>query len=131
MLPLFIFDTEILDKLENPKDARVEFIHNAVTELNSKLNAAGSNLLVKHGSPVEIWKQLIAENDIGEVFTNSDYEPYAIERDSAVKELLAVKQIGFSTYKDHVIFEKDEVLKHDRSLYDLYSLQQDLARAVK
>ena len=129
VLPFFIFDTEILDKLENPRDARVEFIHKTLTELNSKLNVAGSNLLVKHGSPIEVWKKLIAEFDIDEVFTNSDYEPYAIERDSAVKELLAEKQIGFSTYKDHVIFEKDEVLKHDRKPYTIYTPYSKIWRA--
>lgn len=129
VLPLFIFDSEILDKLENRKDARVEFIHKALTELNTKLNAAGSNLLVKHGSPIEVWKKLMAEYDIGEVFTNSDYEPYAIERDSAVKELLAVKQIAFNTFKDHVIFEKDEVQKQDRTSYTIYTPYSKVWRA--
>ena len=129
VLPLFIFDTEILDKLENRKDARVEFIHLAITELNNKLNQFGSNLLVKHGSPIEVWKQLIAEYDIVEVFTNSDYEPYAIERDSAVKALLAEKQISFNSYKDHVIFEKDEVLKHDGKPYTIYTPYSKVWRA--
>jgi len=129
VLPIFIFDTEILDKLENRKDARIEFIHNAITELNNKLNQFGSNLLVKHGTPIEVWKQLIAEYDIGEVFTNSDYEPYAIDRDSAVKALLAEKQISFNSYKDHVIFEKDEVLKHDGKPYTIYTPYSKVWRA--
>ncbi|MBL8016527.1 MAG: deoxyribodipyrimidine photo-lyase [Ignavibacteria bacterium] len=129
VLPLFIFDSEILDKLENRKDARVEFIHNALTELNDKLYEAGTNLLVKRGSPLKVWKELMAEHDIGEVFTNSDYEPYAVERDSAVKELLAGKQIAFNTYKDHVIFEKNEVLKQDRSPYTIYTPYSKVWRA--
>ncbi len=129
VLPIFIFDTEILDKLENPKDARVEFIHSALTDLNNKLNEAGSNLLVKQGTPIETWKQLIAEYEIAEVFTNNDYEPYAIERDSAVKQLLAAAQIGFNTFKDHVIFEKDEVLKLDGKPYTIYTPYSKIWRA--
>lgn len=121
VLPLFIFDSEILDKLENRKDARVEFIHNSLTELNNKLNTAGSNLLVKHGTPIAVWKELMAEYNIGEVFTNSDYEPYAIDRDSKIKDLLAGKQVGFNTFKDHVIFEKDEVRKQDGKPYTIYT----------
>ncbi|HMT10452.1 MAG TPA: deoxyribodipyrimidine photo-lyase, partial [Ignavibacteria bacterium] len=129
VLPLFIFDSEILDKLENRKDARVEFIHHALTELNNKLNAAGSNLLVKHGTPIAVWKELMAEYNIGEVFTNSDYEPYAIDRDSKIKELLAERQIGFNSFKDHVIFEKDEVRKQDGKPYTIYTPYSKVWRA--
>ncbi len=121
VLPIFIFDAEILDKLENKQDARVEFIHNALTEIDTELKKYNSSLLTLAGKPREIWKKLTEDYEIAEVFTNHDYEPYAIERDSVVKELLNNKGIGFNTFKDQVIFEKDEVVKPDGKPYSIYT----------
>ncbi|MBL7798222.1 MAG: deoxyribodipyrimidine photo-lyase [Saprospiraceae bacterium] len=121
VLPLFIFDTNILDDLPERRDARVEFIHRALAELKQKLEALGSTLLVRHGKPPEVWAQLLREHDIKALFTNRDYEPYALERDAAVQTHLSEKNIPFHTSKDHVIFEKNEVLKDDGTPYTVFT----------
>lgn len=121
VLPIFIFDTEILDKLENRTDARVEFIYNALTEIDSELKQQGSSLLALDGKPVEVWKRIIDEYNIAEVFTNHDYEPYALSRDSSVEAILKANGIKFNTFKDQVIFEKSEVVKPDGKLYSIYT----------
>ncbi|MBX9807801.1 MAG: deoxyribodipyrimidine photo-lyase, partial [Flavobacteriaceae bacterium] len=92
VIPLFIFDEAILDSL--PKnDPRVSFIHESLSKINQKLHEIGSSLLVKKGKTQEVWKQLIQEFYIKEVFFNKDYEPYAIKRDLAICELLESNKI--------------------------------------
>lgn len=117
VLPLFIFDTEILDKLEDEKDARVEFIHQTIQQIKSELEAWGSTLAVLHGNPIEIFKALQPKA----VYTNHDYEPYGIKRDRHVKEILEEKGSAFHSYKDIVIFEKDEIVKDDGNPYTVYT----------
>ena len=121
VIPLFIFDTTILDKLDNPKDARVTFLHQAIEKLQEQLKTYGSTLVVKYGEPQAIWKELVATYPIQSVFTNHDYEPYAIGRDAQIKEQLAAKKILFHSYKDQVILEKGEVLKADGTPYTVFS----------
>jgi len=121
VLPLFIFDTNILDDLPERRDARVEFIHQALAELKQQLEALGSALLVRHGKPQEVWTQLLREREVAAVFTNRDYEPYALERDAAVQALLSEKNIPFRNSKDHVVFEKNEVLKDDGTPYTVFT----------
>ena len=121
VLGLFIFDTNILDELEDRDDARVSFIHDSLTRLGTEIKKEGGALLVRQGDPIEVWKQLIAEFAIQAVFTNEDYEPYAGKRDQAVGELLQVKGISFTSVKDQVILAKDEVLKDDGKPYTVYT----------
>ncbi len=121
VLPLFIFDTCILDKLEDKKDARVEFIHRQVQTLSHSLSGLGSTLYTAHGDPVEVWKQLLRTVPVGAVYTNRDYEPYALQRDQAIKQLLDDQGILFHTFKDHVIFEGQEIVKDDGSPYTVFS----------
>ncbi len=121
VIPLFIFDTSILGKLEDKKDPRVEFIHTCLVEINSKLNDAGSSITVISGKPIEIWKKLCNEFKIDSVFTNHDYEPYAIQRDNQVQSFLNSKNIAFNSYKDQVIFEKNEVVKKDGKPYTVFT----------
>lgn len=117
---LFIFDSEILESL--PKnDARVCFIHSQLKQINEELNKLGSSLLILHGSPKEVWKNLIKENDISAVYCNEDYEPYAIKRDTEVQELLHSRNIEFFQFKDQVIFAKDDILKDDGTPYTVYT----------
>ncbi len=120
VLPIFIFDKSILDQLE-PDDARVTFIHEAITAINTKLQAIGKSLAVFYGEPLNVLKQLIEENKIEALYSNRDYEPYARERDKAVYELLASKNIPFKSYKDQVIFEKSDVTKDDGLPYLVYT----------
>ena len=87
VLPLFIFDDSILDSL--PKnDARVGFIHESLTKINAQLQETGSSLLIKKGKTLDVWQSLLQEFDVKEVFFNKDYEPYAVQRDTAIRELL-------------------------------------------
>ncbi|WP_375324287.1 cryptochrome/photolyase family protein [Flagellimonas sp. GZD32] len=121
VLPIFIFDTEILENL--PKnDARVTFIHNQLQKLNKQLNTDfGSGIAQFHGSPKKVFEKLIEAYQIEAVFTNHDYEPYAKKRDEEIRELLESSNIQFNTFKDQVIFEKEEVVKDDRDSYVVYT----------
>ena len=121
VLPLFIFDTDILNQLENKADKRVDLIHQVITSLQSDLEKQGSTLIVKHGNPVDVFQQLCMEYDVISVFTNRDYEPAAIARDKAVSVFLKTQNIHFFTFKDQVIFEWNEVLKTDGSPYTIYT----------
>ncbi|MFZ6001638.1 MAG: cryptochrome/photolyase family protein [Bacteroidota bacterium] len=117
VLGVFIFDSQILSKLDDPKDRRVEFIHQSLQILKSELEQLGSSLLVLHGDPVKIYKELSPRV----VYTNHDYEPYAIKRDELVKSALEAKGSTLKTYKDQVIFEKSEIVKDDGKPYTVFT----------
>lgn len=120
VLPIFIFDKNILDKL--PKnDARVNFIHQLLSKINAQLQSVGKSLAVFHGNPEAVFEQLASQNQILNVFTNHDYEPYGRSRDLAVFQVFKKHNIGFKTYKDQVIFEKSEVTKDDGLPYVVYT----------
>jgi len=109
VLPLFIYDSTILDKLPR-NDARLTFIFDQVERLAHEAHAAGGGLLARHGQVLAVFKQLLQAYDLAAVYTNEDYEPYATERDAAVAQLLAAHGVEFKAFKDQVIFAKDEVL---------------------
>jgi deoxyribodipyrimidine photo-lyase len=121
VIPVFIFDKNILDRLEDPSDRRVNFIHQTIASLSEELKKRGSGLVVKYGEPLQIWNELTAQYEPSAVFTNHDYEPYAIERDTKVTELLKAKGVGFHTYKDQCIFEKNEVLSDQGKPYTVFT----------
>lgn len=121
VLPLFIFDKSILDQLDNKADQRVTFIYQTLSGLKKELQSLGSDIEVRYGSPADVWKDLPEHYDIAEVFTNHDYEPYASERDGEIKSLLQKQHIGFRTYKDQVIFEKQEVLTGQNTVYTVFT----------
>lgn len=121
VVPLFIFDTEILDRLEDKADKRVNFIHHQLTLINQQLAEVGSTLQVKHGTPLQVFTQLVERYNILAVYCNHDYEPAAIKRDAQVKSFLESHQIGFTTYKDQVIFEKDEIMKGNGTPYTIFT----------
>ncbi|WP_242121298.1 cryptochrome/photolyase family protein [Aestuariivivens sediminicola] len=121
VLPLFILDTEILDKLPG-NDARVTFIHDSLQRMQAKLqDTVGGSIALYHGKPLEIFKQLAQHHQIHTVFTNHDYEPYAKLRDDEIKTFLTQQDIAFTSFKDQVIFEKDEVVKADCNPYVVYT----------
>lgn len=121
VLPIFIFDLEILDEL--PKDdARVTFIYETLQSMRQTLlDKHGSSIAMFHGKPIDIYKQLIKDYEIDTVYTNHDYEPYATERDNEIRSFLETQEIEFKTYKDQVIFEKNEVVKKDGKPYVVYT----------
>lgn len=113
VLPLFIFDTNILNLLDNTADARVTFIHSALKQMQEQLGLLGTSLMVMHDTPISAFKQLVSQFTINKVFTNHDYEPYALERDRAIQKLLQQHSIEWHSFKDQVIFEKEEIIKED------------------
>ena len=117
VLPLFIFDTVILEALEDRSDCRVSFIHQSITYLKQQLEEMGSSLLVLYGNPVNIFKKLRPKS----VYANHDYEPYALEREAAIQKELSKREIPFKTFKDQVIFEKNEILKQDGKPYTVFT----------
>ncbi len=122
VLPIFIFDTTILSKLEDKEDARVHFIHNEVARLHSELKDLGSSLLVLTGEPKQVFAQLFKDHpEITAVCTNADYEPYARKRDEQITQLCEKQGVSFSSFKDIVIFEKDEVLKDNGEPYTVFT----------
>ena len=120
VIPLFIFDDLILESL--PKnDARVSFIHDSLLKISGKLQETGSSLLVRKGQTIDVWKSLLGEYDVKEVFFNKDYEPYAITRDTAICDLLEKNNIVSYSFKDQVIFEEKEITKADGLPYTIYT----------
>lgn len=121
VLPLFIFDKNILDQLSDRSDARVHFIHQELSALNETLKSMGSSILVKYNSPQEAWQEVLSSYEVKAVFTNHDYEPYARERDDMLSKLFSENNIAFHSYKDQVIFEKNEVVKDDQKPYTVFT----------
>jgi deoxyribodipyrimidine photo-lyase len=118
---VFVFDREILDALGDKTDRRVEFIWESVVELCATLESLGGGLHVVHDHAREAIPQLAQSLDVDVVFTNHDYEPQAVARDAYVAQKLKAKGIAFETRKDHVIFEKDEVLTGAGKFFSVFT----------
>lgn len=121
VLPVFIFDTDILDRLEEEGDRRVSFIIAALGELNRKLISYGSSLKIFHGTPAEAFREITEEYEVKAVFTNTDYEPYATGRDGQIGAMLRSAGIPMHIFKDQVIFDKSEVVKQDGTPYTVFT----------
>lgn len=121
VVPVFIFDTNILDELEDKADMRVDFIHRQLEQMQPTLVASGSTLHVLHNNPGDAFRELTSRYHVQAVYTNHDYEPYARQRDENITALLQEQGIAFHSYKDQVIFEKDEVLKDNGEPYTVYT----------
>ena len=121
VLPVFIFDKIILDKLEEKADRRVQFIHDTLSELESYLQKKSAGFHVLYDTPEAAFKTLCSKYQVSKVFTNHDYEPYARERDQQIAKLLKEKNIELLSFKDQVIFEKEEVLKDDGKPYTVFT----------
>jgi deoxyribodipyrimidine photo-lyase len=121
VLPVFIFDSNILERLDNRADRRISFILGALEALQEKLTAAGASLKVYHDAPENAFRKILSDFDVKTVFANHDYEPYAIARDLHISEILKEAGVPFRTFKDQVIFEKDEVVKGDRTPYTVFT----------
>ena len=121
VLPIFIFDPNILLKLNSTQDARVEFILSALHAIQKRLLDQGSSLKVIHASPQEAYEQLAEQYDIQAIYCNHDYEKYAGIRDGSIQSWAKQRGIEFSTYKDQVIFEKNEVLSGQNTPYTVFT----------
>ena len=120
VLPIFIFDKRILDRIDKD-DSRLSFIHSVLTEINEKLKKHSSGIKTFYGAPLEVFEKISLEYDLENVFWNKDYEPYAINRDLDVQSFLESKKINVHTFKDQVIFEENEVMKDDGKPYTVYT----------
>ena len=130
LLPIFIFDSDILEKLPED-DARVTFIHDTLQDIQSTLKEEHkSSIAMFHGKPIDIFKHLVDSYDIGAVYTNHDYEPYAKARDEKVASFLNENHIEFKTFKDQVVFEKSEIVKKDGKPYMVYTPYMKLWKAT-
>ena len=118
--PIFIFDKNILEELPND-DPRVNFLYDELLKINNELNTFNSSLKIYHGNPLEVFKQLSKENPGIVVYTNRDYEPYAITRDKEIDNFLSENGSGLISCKDQVIYEKNEVVKNDGLPYTVFT----------
>lgn len=121
VLPVFIFDTDILEKLEVKEDRRVHYIYQVLDAMNSVLHTHGSTLYTDYGTPLEIFKTITELYDVQGVYCNRDYEPQAIKRDELMHSYLKERGIQFNTFKDQVIFEKSDIVKDDGTPYIVYT----------
>ena len=120
VLPIFIFDDSILDELPED-DARVNFIYESLSKINKQLNNHQASIQIFKGQIDDVWEKLVTTYDIQKVYSNKDYEPYAIKRDQKIKEFLNSKGIEMKTFKDQVIFEEDEIVKADGKPYTVFT----------
>jgi deoxyribodipyrimidine photo-lyase len=121
VVPVFIFDKNILDELEDKSDKRVTFIYDAILELQHELLKAGATLEVYYDYPEKVFEKLVSKYSVKNIFVNDDYEPYAIKRDNAIRKIAQEKSVSLHSYKDQVIFEKAEVLKDDQTPYTVFT----------
>jgi deoxyribodipyrimidine photo-lyase len=120
VIPIFIFDSEILNSLPE-NDARVGFIFDSLQNINNQLNAIGTSILIKFGTTTAVWESLFKTYTISEVFYNKDYEPYAIKRDLSIDSLAKSNNALCFPFKDQVIFEELEITKADGLPYTIYT----------
>ena len=120
VLPIFIFDTNITSDLEE-EDPRITFIHVCLNQINNRFKDKESGVLCLQGNPIDVLGNLIDKYNIKQVFTNEDYEPYAIKRDKEIESFLKEKGIQFKLFKDQVVFAKEEIVKDDGSPYTVFT----------
>ena len=120
VLPIFIFDEQILNELP-ADDSRVNFIYDNLNEIDQMLKTKNSSILCLKGNPIKVWEELIQTYSIKSVFVNKDYEPYARTRDANIETLLVSNGIEFLSFKDQVIHEENEILKKDGTPYTVFT----------
>ena len=121
VLMLFIFNPDILERLEVRPDFRVNFIYKTLVVIKETLEKIGSSIYIAHGKPQDVFKKMAEEFHICSVYTNRDYEPYSVLRDINVERFLKINKIEYHSYKDHVLFEKDELVKDDGKPYTVFT----------
>lgn len=121
VVPIFIFDSQILKNLKDKQDLRVQFIHQTLLHLKQHLNRSGTDLWVFHGKPLEVFQKLYEKNPFIKIYTNHDYEPYARQRDEEVRSWVLSKGLEFQSFKDQVIFEKSDILTDSKKPYTVYT----------
>jgi deoxyribodipyrimidine photo-lyase len=121
VLPLFIFNPDILERIEFRPVYRVNFIYQKLLEIKTELEKIGSSILVFYGKPLDVFKKLLSEYHVCSVYTNRDYDPYSTFQELYIERFLRINKIEYLSYKDHVIFEKDELIKADGKPYTVFT----------
>ncbi len=121
VIACFVFDTNILDQLEDCNDARVTFIHQAVSHLKTEIQKKGGDLFILHGQPEVEIPALVEAHSVQTIFANHDDEPYSLKRDEQIQKWCISTNRSFQTFKDHVIFERNEVVKPDGHPYTVFT----------
>lgn len=121
VLPIFIFDTDILKQFETAENAQVEFIHQQLQSLQKELSGYGSSIKIGHSTPRVFFNNLCKQYTIKSVYTNEDYELSAQKRDTDIENLLREQDIDFLSFKDQVIFSKEDILKNDKTPYTVFT----------
>ena len=120
VLPIFIFDSNITNKL-NQNDHRLNYINNVLDGLNKRLSENKKKIYIYKGNPIEIISKLIIKLKIKEIYLNKDYEPYARDRDDKIEKFCVANNVSYNSFKDHVIFEEDQIVKKDGTPYVVYT----------
>ena len=120
VLPVFIFDTRIIEELE-PEDARISFIYKQLYKIHRELATLNTSLHIYKGEPLAVWKEMLRQYEIQAVYLNKDYEPYALDRDRELGHMLKSQGVGLYGFKDQVIFEEGEILKKDGKPYTVFT----------
>ena len=120
VLPIFIFDSNITNKL-NQNDHRLNYINNVLDGLNKRLLENKKKIYTYKGDPIDIISKLIIKLKIKEIYLNKDYEPYARDRDDKIEKLCVANNVSYNSFKDHVIFEEDQIVKKDGTPYVVYT----------
>jgi deoxyribodipyrimidine photo-lyase len=120
VLPVYIFDTNITGELDHD-DPRIRFVYETLSSINNELHNSGTSICILKGDPVKMWKELIKKFGINTVYINKEYEPYSIQRDNAIENMLTVHQISLLRFKDRTIFEEREILKSDHKPYTVFT----------
>jgi deoxyribodipyrimidine photo-lyase len=121
VLPLFVFDPEVLQWGENKRNIQVGFVYDTLMGIKEKLEIIGSGLYVAAGKPLDVFKALMDSYHIFSVYANREYEPYTLQRDDEVAAFLASQGVEFHTYKDHVLFEQNEIVKDNGEPYTVFT----------
>ena len=121
VLPIFVFDKFILNKLFYNDDKRVNLIFDRLQELNNDPRIKGKTISIMYGDPTEILESLVIRHNVDAVYVNTDYEPYARERDEKVRQKVIANGGSMYSLKDQLIFEKDEVLSNEGNIYSTYT----------
>ena len=121
VLPLFIFDPKVFQRDENGRNVQAGFVYDVLQGLKDKLEIIGSSFYVATGKPLEIFKNLMERYHICSVYANREYEPYTLKRDKVLSAFFAEHKIEFQTYKDHVLFEENEIVKDDGEPYTVFT----------
>ena len=117
----FVFDTNILSKLKNKEDQRVDFIYQILQDIKQTLKQHNSDIWIVHGDPIHEIPKLAKSINADAVFVNRDYEKYGVNRDDAVQKKLSGLNKKFESYKDQVLFEADEIVTKNNTHYSVFS----------